>query len=245
MFLSRQPTVPCGKCCAVCAVTLTICEFRCTKSSAFHIISTSFSMPLDSSTVPLLLQSILYNSEWQSLVLPAGALGGRCLHSKASKSNIRPFCKNGLKQTKVCKGWILSFTLSTLTTSTPSAQGSWILHLALSHVENAKETTNTAESHAFDFQIFGTLLNTVTKRPSPSLVQSGQRSIFVDGKCFYFKSLELFMVRGCQYNVNAYCVLYVKGLQILHPNRASREENPCHCQCPEHDMRFCLGSVDV
>ena len=43
-----------------------------------------------------------------------------------------------------------------------------------------------------------------------------------------------------------YCMtLYVKGPQFLHPNRTSREENPCHCQCPEHDMRFCLGSVDV
>ena len=145
----------------------------------------------------------------------------------------------------LCKSWILSFTNSTLTTSTPSAQGSWKLHLALSHVEDAKETTNTDESHAFEFRIFGTLLNRVTKRPSPSLVQSGQRSIFVDGKCFYFKSLELFMVRGCQYDVNAFCVLYVKGLQFLNPNRTSKEENPCHCQCPEHDMRFCLGSVDA
>ena len=74
-------------------------------------------------------QSLTFqNGSHLSLVLPAGALGGRCLHSKASKSNIRPFCKNGLKQPSfLCKSWILSFTNSTLTTSTPSAQGSWKL----------------------------------------------------------------------------------------------------------------------
>ena len=52
------------------------------------------SMPFDSSTVvPFLLQALILKSELPSRVLPAGALGGRCLHSKASKSNIRPFCK--------------------------------------------------------------------------------------------------------------------------------------------------------
>ena len=48
-------------------------------------------------------QSLTFqNGSHLSLVLPAGALGGRCLHSKASKSNIRPFCKNGLKQPSFC-----------------------------------------------------------------------------------------------------------------------------------------------
>ena len=37
--------------------------------------------------------ALILKSELPSRVLPAGALGGRCLHSKASKSNIRPFCK--------------------------------------------------------------------------------------------------------------------------------------------------------
>ena len=88
-------------------------------------------MPLDATSVPFpLLQSILDISEWQSLVTcPASRGAWRAMPAQQSiKIKHQTLLQKWPQATLfLCKGWILSFTLSTLTTSTPSAQGSWKL----------------------------------------------------------------------------------------------------------------------